>query len=55
MKFRNVTDRTLYSPAGHPQTVGPDEVAEFPPGVDPSPDLWAPITTKKAAKPAEED
>ena len=55
MKFRNITDRPLYSPASYPQTVGPDEVAEFPAEAQPSPDLWAPITTKKAAKPAEED
>ncbi len=56
MKYRNVSDRALYSPASRPQVAQPDEVVEFPPDANPSPDLWAPlpVTTKKAAK-AEED
>lgn len=50
MKYRNVSDRPLYSPASRPQTVAPDEVAEFPPDANPAEDLWEPVTTKKAAK-----
>lgn len=49
MKFRNVTDRELYSPAGRPQVVGPDAITEFPDGTEPSPDLWAPVTKGRKA------
>lgn len=55
MQYRNVSDRPLYSPAGRPQTAGPGEVVEFPPDANPSPDLWAPVTTTKKAAKAEED
>ena len=55
MKYRNVSDRALFTPSGRPQTVAPDEVAEFPPDANPSPDLWAPVTTTKKAAKAEED
>jgi len=55
VQYRIVSDRPLYSPAGRPQTAGPDEVVEFPPDANPSPDLWAPVTTTKKAAKAEED
>jgi len=55
VKFRNITDRELYSPAGHPAVVGPDAVAEFPAGAEPSPDLWAPVNTKGRKADAEKE
>ena len=55
MQYRNVSNRPLYSPEGRPQTARPDEVVEFPPDANPSPDLWAPVTTTKKAAKAEED